>query len=148
MPSLKTRHLFISHVWRYTQHYETIKTWFDLTPNFAWKNHSVPINRSINIESKATKSRQEYAIEIKAKITNRIQRCHGVVILSGMYSSHSEWIDYELDEAIRLRKPIVGIKPWGKQRVPRKITVCAKDVVNWRRSSVIRAIRLYVGVKP
>ena len=38
-----------------------------------------------------------------------------------MYTLYSEWIDYEINEAIRMNKPIIAIKPWGNERVPLKI---------------------------
>jgi len=144
MPSLKTRNLFISHVWDYSSHYDTVVDWFDNANNFSWKNYSVPIDKPIDTDSEATK--REKTKKIKEKITNKINLSHGIIILGGMYVNHSDWIDYELDEAVRLGKPIIGVKPWGNERMPVKITNLADEVVNWQSSSVITAVRDFVRV--
>jgi len=60
-----------------------------------------------------------------------------------MYTNYSEWIDYEIDEAIRMNKPIISIKPWGNQVIPKKISDNATVQVNWNSSSLIDAIRQY-----
>ena len=33
------------------------------------------------------------------------------MILGGMYAAHSAWIDYEISEAQRMGKLIVGVQP-------------------------------------
>ena len=60
-----------------------------------------------------------------------------------MYTSYSKWIDYEIDEAIRFGKPIIGLRPWGQERVPSKILNNATVMVGWNRDSLISAIRQY-----
>ena len=53
------------------------------------------------------------------------------------------YIDYEIDEAIRFGKPIIGLRPWGQERVPSKILNNATVMVGWNRDSLISAIRQY-----
>ena len=60
-----------------------------------------------------------------------------------MYASYSKWIDYEINEAIRFGKPIIGLRPWGQERVPSKILNNATKMVGWNRDSLISAIRQY-----
>lgn len=38
-----------------------------------------------------------------------------MIILAGMYAAHSEWIDYEISEAVRMGKFIIGVRPWGQK---------------------------------
>ena len=64
-----------------------------------------------------------------------------VIILSGMYAAHSDWIDYEIDEAKRMGKTIIGVQPWGQEKVPVKIQNAATRMVGWNRSSIIQAVR-------
>ena len=56
---------------------------------------------------------------------------------------YSEWINYEIDEALRMKKPIIGIKPWGNQRIPEKIQQNATVLVGWNSSSLVSAVRNY-----
>jgi hypothetical protein len=58
-----------------------------------------------------------------------------------MYAAHSDWIDYEINEAVRMDKPILAAIPLAQQRVPAKIHLNATREVRWNRSSVISAIR-------
>lgn len=128
----KTHRLFISHSWSYSEQYETIKKWFNEANYFNWTNYSIPITNPVDFDSKK---------ELKEKITNKINQVNCVVILAGMYAAHSEWIDYEIDEALRLSKPIVGVKPWGNEKMPKKIQDNADEIVNWQSSSVVGAVK-------
>lgn len=80
---------------------------------------------------------------IERKLRNRISLCSCVIILSGMYVSYSEWIDYEIDTAISLGKPIIGVKPRGQERIPSKVSNNADVMVGWNSSSVVQAVRNY-----
>jgi MTH538 TIR-like domain (DUF1863) len=128
----KTHRLFISHSWKYSDQYETITGWFDEASYFNWINYSIPITNPVDFDSKK---------ELKQKITNKINQVNCVVILAGMYAAHSEWIDYEIDEAVRLGKTIVGVKPWGNEKMPQKIQDYADEIVNWQSSSVVDAVK-------
>ena len=122
MPSLRDYHILISHSWDYSSDYETIKRWLDEAPNFMWTNYSVPLTNPLDVNGKR---------ELKEKLRNRISLCSCVIILSGMYVSYSEWIDYEIDTAIELGKPIIGVKPRGQERIPNKVSDNADIMVGW-----------------
>lgn len=132
MPSLKTRMIFISHAWRYNSHYDTIKDWFDEASNFDWKNCSVPNDDAL--PDKTSKG-------LSAGMTRQISPSQVVVILAGMYASHSSWIEYEINEAVRMGKTIVGVKPWGQERVPQIVQDNADVMVGWNSASVVQAVR-------
>ena len=132
MPILKTRMIFISHAWSYNNDYWTLVRWFNEEPNFDWKNCSVPSHDGLPDRTISG---------LQAGITRQISPAQCVVIISGMYAAHSDWIDYEIDEAVRMRKPIVAAIPWAQQRVPTKIQTYADRKPGWNRSSVIGAIR-------
>ena len=133
MPDLKNRMVFISHAWQHNQHYWKLVEWFDEEPNFSWKNCSVPSHDSL--PDKTSKGLSE-------GMTRQINPSQIVVILGGMYSAHSDWIEYEIKEAQRMGKTIIGVKPWGQERVPlivQEASIC--PVVGWNRSSVVQAVR-------
>lgn len=56
---------------------------------------------------------------------------------------YSEWIDYEINEAIQMHKPIIAIKTWENERVPLKIQNNATVLVGWNSASLISTIRNY-----
>ena len=65
------------------------------------------------------------------------------LILSGMYVSYSRWINYEIDTATEMGKPIIGVKPWGQERIPAKVSENASVIVGWNSASVVQAVRDY-----
>lgn len=132
--SLRDYHILISHSWDYSDGYRTIKDWFDSTSYFMWSDYSVPIERPIDARSKA---------ELQQKITNRILNCSCVIVLSGMYVAYSEWIDFEIETALRYNKPIIGVKPRGQMRVPYAVSSNADIMVGWTRDSIVSAVREY-----
>lgn len=132
MPHLKTRNLFISHAWSYDSHYETIVNWLNNEPLFIWKNYSVPSHDGC-IEKSVT--------GLKACLSRQIAPASCVIIASGMYAAHSGWIEYEINEALRLNKQIIGVRPRGQERTPLIIQNAADEMVNWNSASLISAIR-------
>jgi len=94
----------------------------------------VPITNPLDVNSKK---------ELKEKLKNRISNCSCIIVLSGMYVAYSEWIDYEIDTAKELGKPIIGVKPWGQERIPSKVQNDSTVLVGWNSSSVVNAVRDY-----
>ncbi|HJA34012.1 MAG TPA: TIR domain-containing protein [Candidatus Mediterraneibacter merdigallinarum] len=134
MPYLKNYHLLISHSWKYSHQYETIVNWLNGSPYFKWANHSVSADNPFNTESDS---------ELQERLTRQIQGCSAIIVVSGMYTSYSKWINYEINEARRMNKPIIGIKPWGNERIPVKIQENSTALVNWNSTSLISAVRDY-----
>jgi hypothetical protein len=124
--------IFISHAWRYNSHYNTVKGWFDDAAYFYWKNCSVPSDDAL--PDKTSKG-------LSAGMSRQISPAQVVVILAGMYASHSAWIEYEINEAVRMGKKIIGVKPWGQERIPKIVQDNADVMVGWNSASVIQAAR-------
>lgn len=135
MPELKNRKLFISHAWSYADSYNTVVGWLNDAANFKWSNYSVPQHDSCSERTTAG---------LKRCLTRQESPAQGIIIIAGMYAAHSDWIDYEIDEAVRMGKTIIGVRPWGSARTPLKITNNADVIVNWNSASLIQAIRDYV----
>lgn len=132
MPQLTIRNIFISHAWRYSKHYWTIVNWFDNTPYFYWRNYSVPEHDSCD---------EKTSIGLTNCILRQMRPAQYIIILGGMYTAHSDWIRFELEEAHRMGKIIIGVRPWGQERMPQIIQELADEVVGWNRDSVINAVR-------
>lgn len=134
MPYLKNYRLMISHSWNYSQQYNTIVSWLESTTYFKWSNHSISADNPVDSTTKSA---------LRTKLTNQIRGCNAIIIVSGMYTVYSEWIDYEINEAVRMGKPIIGILPWGSERTPKKISDNATTLVRWNSASLIEAVRKY-----
>ena len=134
MAAFRQYHIFISHSWDYDNHYRKIVSWFDNEPLFFWSNYSVPVSNPLDVSGTGS---------LKKELSERIARSSCVIILSGMYVNYSDWIDYEIDTAVRYGKPIIGVRPWSQERVPTKVQQHAIAMVSWNSSSIVGAVRRY-----
>lgn len=135
MPSLKTYRLFISHSWTYSTAYERLVEFFNVHPNFQWENYSVPVGDPIH---NADDDDQLYEA-IKAKIAP----VHCVVMLAGVYSSYSKWIDKEIEISKDEYKPLIAVEPWASERTSKTVKDNADAIVKWQSQSIVDAIRDY-----
>ena len=134
MPTLKNRMIFISHAWVYNEHYYKVVDWLNEAANFSWSNCSVPSHDGLTDTTSAGLSKG---------MTRQINPAQAVIILGGMYAAHSDWIKYEIDEAVRMQKSIIGVRPWGQERVPKVVQDAADVMIGWNSASVVQAVRDY-----
>lgn len=134
MPYLHNYRLFLSHAWRYSEGYERIVRFINEANNFTWSNYSVP-------EAKAFENLSKSQLEEKLREQIRPTQC--VVILAGMYVAHSGWIQFEIDFAKSLNKPIIGVVPWAAERTPVAVSNAAVEMVRWNSASIVSAIRTH-----
>ena len=80
------------------------------------------------------------ARDLRDAIYRKIVRSRVVVIPTGMYVNYSKWIQKEIDGAREKEKPVLGVNPWGQQRVSRVVADAADKLVGWRKKSVVDGI--------
>lgn len=140
MPYLRPYHIFISHAWKYGADYDRLVRLLDGAINFSYCNYSAPKDRPLqNLDSTSVGT----VIEIEAAIDRKIRPASCVLVISGMYYNNRHWMQYELDVAKSMRKPIIAIKPYGNSIMPQEIQRYADRVVNWSTDSIVSAIRMY-----
>ena len=130
MPLLRVYKTFISHAWKHDDEYYRIEQMLNDAPNFNWDNLSVPRHDPIlNVN------------QLAAELHNQMRPADIFIILGGMYVAHSDWIQYEINFARRIGRPILGIRPWGSTVVPVAVQNGADEIVGWNSSSIVSAIR-------
>ncbi|WIX32778.1 TIR domain-containing protein [Salinicola sp. JS01] len=132
MPYLHNYRLFVSHAWRYSERYDRAIKFLNSAPNFSWTNYSVPVDKKFGHMS-------VHALEEELRQQIRPTQC--VVVLAGMYVAHSDWIQFEIDFAKSLGKPILGIIPWGADRTPISVSLAANKMVGWNANAIVSGIR-------
>lgn len=135
---MKTYHIFISHAWKYSEHYEKVVDWIDQAKDegkLNWSNYSVPYHDPL-IDPNTTIGKTK----LKSLLDNQIKPASVIIILAGMYAAHSEWIEYEINTAVKTGKYVIGVRPWGQERIPTIISDNANIMVGWNKDSVINAI--------
>ncbi|MDI9876594.1 TIR domain-containing protein [Flectobacillus rivi] len=83
------------------------------------------------------------ATYIKQRLKQSILESDIVLGLAGIYSSHSDWIDWEIQTAYENQIPIIGVVPRGQSRISQTILKRSKDNVNWSTESIVEAVRKY-----
>ncbi|MGE1154611.1 TIR domain-containing protein [Pseudomonas sp. ICMP 460] len=132
---MQTYHLFISHSWNYSDAHDKLITLLTAHPTFNFKNFSVPPHNPI-IGARTDK-------ELEAAIENKIRPCSAVLIMAGMYSAYSKWINKEIAIAQRMGKIIIAIKPFGAERISTVVREAATAECAWNTNSIVSAIRLH-----
>jgi len=84
----KTHNLFISHSWQYTGAYVNLCDLLDDRDYFIYKNFSVPKDDPVHTNGTDK--------ELTDAITNKMQLCHVILIMAGVYSTYSKWINKEI----------------------------------------------------
>lgn len=130
MPTLRTYSVFICHDWEYSEDYGRICEFLDDAANFAWRNLSVPEHDPLDTDEMLQKN-----------LRDQIRPADVMLVLAGMYTAWSGWMDWEMAFARRIGTAIIGIRPWGNVQVPVVVQHNADEIVGWTTASIVDAIR-------
>ena len=128
--------LFISHSWGYSSAYENLVSLLNSDPYFSYRNYSVPQNDPIHNAQNQS--------QLKDAIKAQMAPASCILILAGVYSTYSKWINIEIELAksgFILPKRIIAIEPWGSEKTSTVVKNAADEIVKWQTSSIISAIR-------
>jgi hypothetical protein len=136
--SARQIHVFISHAWAHSGHYDTLASWI-FGENWSvgqaslnLRNYSIPKDDPIhNVTS---------TLQLKNAIHSQIAMSHVIVIPTGMYAAYSNWIQKEIEGSKHYAKPILAVNPWGQQKNAEVVTSNADHSVGWNKQSVINGI--------
>lgn len=126
--------IFISHSWAYSVQYDKVEE-FLIKEGVLHFNHSVPKDDPIHTNGTVK--------ELRAAIEAKIIGCSCVIILAGVYSTYSKWINIEIEIAQKYKKPIIAVQPWGAERTSVPVKNAAIEVVGWNAKSVADAVKKY-----
>ncbi|GAA4765690.1 TIR domain-containing protein [Novosphingobium ginsenosidimutans] len=130
--------VFISHSWAYSEHYNTLSAWIF---GESWNVGGIPIN--FHDTSVPKENAIDYANsdeELRNAIYARIRVSDVVLIPTGMYIDHSNWIQKELEGSFYYKKPILAVSPWAQEKKASIVASAAKLQVGWSKNSVVTGI--------
>ncbi len=127
--------LFISHSWAYGDAYDKLIAMLRAKPYFDFRDYSVPQNDPIHNAS--------YTYQLKEAIRKQMQPASCVLIMAGVYSTYSKWINIEIELARSMNKKIIAIEPWGSERTSTVVKNASDRIVKWNTDSIVSAIRGY-----
>lgn len=108
--------LFISHSWAYGDAYDKLTNMLKAKPYFYYRDYSVPKNDPIHNASNT--------YQLKEAIRKQMQPASCVLIMAGVYSTYSKWINIEIELAKSMNKKIIAIEPWGSERTSAVVKKC------------------------
>ena len=73
--------------------------------------------------------------ELRGAISRKMQPCNAVLILAGIYSTYSHWINREVEIAKEKGKAMIAIEPWGSERTSQYVKENANKIVGWNTNS-------------
>ena len=123
--------IFISHAWDYNDDYYRLENMLDEADDFEWRNYSIPEHDAIDSANDE---------ELEESLRHQIHPTSVVLITSGMYVAYRKWIQKEIDIALEMDKPIIGIVPRGNLNIPQEVQDIADAIVGWNTSSITDAI--------
>ena len=124
--------LFISHSWNYSDAYDGVIKLLNKA-DISFVNHSVPKDDPIHTNGTDK--------ELREAIRNKMRNTSCLIILAGVYSTYSRWINEEVEIAKSYGKKIIAIEPWASERTSKFVKDNADVIVKWQSSSLISAIK-------
>ena len=100
--------------------------------NLKWQDYSVP--KDDPIHTNGSDKDLEDAIETKIKC------CSCIIVLAGVYSTYSKWINKEVKIAKKFNKKIIAIEKFGSEKTSQFVKENADIIVKWQSSSLENAI--------
>ena len=130
----KNYKIFVSHSWDHSDDLTRLRTLLNQRGYFNVEFKEVSKFEPINSLS---------APYIKSRLKAKILESNIVIGLAGIYASHSDWMEWELDAAVAGGVPVIGVIPHGNTRSSTVVTSRSRIDVAWNTESIVSAIRTY-----
>ena len=122
--------VFVSHTFEPSDDYHRVFEYLESSHNFYYRNCSDPDKRPADREA------------MKEELRRQIGLAEVVIVPSGQYQSKREWIDFQLNCAKGLDKPVVVLEAFGvKEKLPVQLEALGDEIVEWNERSIADAIR-------
>lgn len=126
--------IFISHSWAHVNDLKKLQNLLNARGYF---------NVEFMEASKDTPINSESATYVKSVLRQKIVNSNLVLGLAGVYASHSDWMIWELEISRINNIPIIGIIPWGQERISSEVSSRSIIDLRWNTESIVEAIRKY-----
>ncbi len=122
--------LFVSHVFEETDDYLRVFEYLESSHKFYYLNCSNPGSRPAG------------DLPTREELRRQIGLAEAVIILSSMYRTEREMIDFQLNCAKGLGKPVIVLENFGvKEKLAVQMEALADEIVGWDERLLCDAIR-------
>ena len=126
--------IFISHSWKYPDDLKNLRNLLNQRGYFNVEFQEASQEEPINSAN---------AAYIKQVLKNKILNSEVVLAISGIYGSYSDCIEWEVLTSYNNSIPIIGVAPWGQERISKTVTDYSVVDVRWNTESIVEAIRTH-----
>ena len=122
--------LFVSHAFEPSEDYDRVFEYLESSHNFYYRNCSDPDRKLDTREA------------MKDELRRQIALAEVVIVPSGQYQTHRDWIDFQLNCAKGLDKPVIVLEAFGvKEKMPVQLEALGDEIIEWNERSIADAIR-------
>ncbi|MBJ7553426.1 TIR domain-containing protein [Marinomonas spartinae] len=126
--------IFISHSWQYSDTLEALRNLINARGYFSATYEESTRDKPINSDDESY---------VKRRLSQKIGNSDVILALAGIYASHSSWMQWELDKAIELDIPIIGVIPRGQDRISTIVSSRSVVDIKWNTESIVSEIRAH-----
>jgi hypothetical protein len=122
--------VFVAHAFAPDDDYQRLFEYLESSHNFYYKNCSAPDQSITDPEAR------------RVELRKQISLAEVVIVPSAMYKRYRDWVDFELNCAKGMDKPIIVLETFGvKEKVPIQLEALADETVEWNEREIVDAIR-------
>jgi hypothetical protein len=123
--------VFVSHAFEPSDDYHRVFEYLESSHNFYYRNCSDP-------EKRGSGERDALRDELRRQIA----LSEVVIVPSSLYARHRELIDFQLNCAKGLDKPVIVLESFGvKEKIPVQLEALKDEIVPWNEREIADAIR-------
>lgn len=123
--------LFVSHAFEPSDDYHRVFEYLESSHNFYYRNCSDP-----------GRLPQGGRDAMKDELRRQISLAEVVIVPSGLYQKNREWIDFQVNCAKGLDKPVIVIESFGvKEKIPVQLEALGDEIIEWNEREIADAIR-------
>ena len=122
--------VFVSHAFEQADDYDRVFEYLESAHNFYYRNCSNPELRITDRDA------------MKEELRKQVSLAEVVIVPSGMYRQYRELIDFQLNCAKGLDKPVIVLESFGvKEKLAVQLEALGDEIVEWNERSIADAIR-------
>jgi hypothetical protein len=123
--------VFVSHAFEPSDDYHRVFEYLESSHNFYYRNCSDPEKRGSGAPE-----------ALRDELRRQIALAEVVIVPSSLYAPHRELIDFQLNCAKGLDKPVIVLESFGvKQKIPVQLEALKDEIVPWNEREIADAIR-------
>lgn len=122
--------VFVCHAFAPADDYDRVFEYLESSRNFYYRNCSNPELRVTDRDA------------MRDELRKQISLAEVVIVPSGIYRQNQELIDFQLNCAKGMDKPIIVLEPFGvKEKLAVQLEALGDEIIEWNERTIADAVR-------